>query len=103
MNTVKLTLNGKKYTKTAPTVEDWLFNLSITDKIESKNVLADTSAAQATLEVVARYLKVSVEDIMAYGDLQEVMEAYNAIQKNLLLAFAKATEIWEKNVEAPAP
>lgn len=103
MLTVKLTLKGKEHTKLAPTVEDWLFNLKISETIEGKNVLSDTAAAQATIEVVARYLKVSVEDIMAYGELQEVMEAYHAIQKNLLLAFVKATEIWEKNVGTPAP
>mgnify|MGYP001187780886 CR=1 FL=1 len=102
MKQVKLDLNGKEYTKLAPTIEDWLFNLEIEPRIEGKNLIADANAAQAAIEVVAKYLHVGVEDITAYGDLLATLEAYHTIQQNIVKAFLKAQEIWGKNVETPA-
>jgi hypothetical protein len=102
MERVKLDLGGTEYTKEAPTIEDWLFNLEISPRIEGKNLLSDADAALAAVEVVAKYLHVSVEEAIAYGDLLATLEAYHTIQKNIVTAFAQAHEVWGKNVDAPA-
>jgi hypothetical protein len=101
MNNVKLTIGDKEYSKLAPTIEDWLFNLDISPKIEGKNLIADPVAAKAAVDVVAEYLHIPGDE-MDKADLLETLEAYHTIQKNIVKAFIKAQEVWGKNVDAPA-
>lgn len=100
MRNVSLTIEDKTYSKTAPTIEDWLFNLEISPKIEGKNLIGDPEAAQAAIDVVAEYLHIPHED-MSKSDLLAALEAYHTIQINIVKAFMKAQEVWGKKKAGP--
>ena len=100
MKPVKLILNGKEYTKGKPAIGDWYDYLDILPKIQDKNILQDKEAGQIVLEYVAKSMKIEIDDILEYGDLQEVMTAYHRINRNILAAFEAAMGEWG-NAEAP--
>lgn len=101
MKEIKLKLNGKEYIKGAPTVDDWFLTLGATEKIGTKNAITDPEAANAVIGLVASYMKISIDDIRKDGNLEEIISVYHTMQKNILEAFTKASEVWGKNAETP--
>jgi hypothetical protein len=101
MQPVNLILNGKEYSKLRPTVADWFNYLDISPRVEGQNVLTNKDAALAALELVSKYLEVSVEDIQKHGFIDDAMVAFNMAQKNIIEAFSSANSVWGKNVETP--
>ena len=101
MREVKLVLAGKEYIKLKPAVGDWLNNLGAAEKIEGKNLLIDKTAVEMVFELLASYLNAPIELLKSHDDLQELLTAYNIMEKTNLEVFAKSQEVWGKNAQTP--
>ena len=106
MKEVKVSIGGKEYSKTRPTVLDlrrmaeYQEAMQFTDengKIRRKNVAVDKEAQKATFRFVAGYVGAPSENVRDDDDLFEIFSAMRDIDNNI--AEALTGESMEKNGE----
>ena len=90
MKQVKLTINGKEYSKAEPDIQDWFDNIDVQDKIAEG--LNTKEGSMAYFKVVSSYLSIPQAEMMKHGKLSEVTAAYKAINENLLECFGVTDE-----------
>ena len=81
-------INGKKHTKTKPTLNDYRRLLEYNKRNEGKSFLSDSTPIEEALELIAEWFgDVSISDIEATLDLQEIFDLYRQIESNVTEVF----------------
>ena len=90
MKKVSLTVNGKSYEKTNPTVKDWFDQQDMLTATQGKNIITDKESGLSVINAVALFLGISADEIMeANIDLETLIKAYQTIQGNIIECFIK--------------
>lgn len=105
MKEVKITINGKEYKKTRPTLLDLrrmaeyqkAMQVKKDGKILRKNIAVDEDALNATLKFIVSFVGAEGVTLGDDTDLLEVFEAMRTIDKNIAEALTGTND--EKNAE----
>ena len=106
MKEVKITINGKEYAKTRPTVLDlrrmaeYQKAMQFTDdsgKVTRRNIAVDEEAQKATFKFIAEFVGAPEAKIADNADLFELFEAMMTIDANIAEALLGTRR--EKNAE----
>lgn len=90
MKEVKLTLNGKNYVKSEPTVQDWYDSMDATEPLKAG--VGTKKGLEAYFNVVSKYLGAPIEEIRKHEKLKDVTDAFQQINANLSECFYGSEE-----------
>ena len=103
MKKVSLTVNGKSYEKTNPTVKDWFDQQEMLTATQGKNIIIDKDSSESVIQAVALFLGTTSDEIVTANiDLEELINAYQTIQANILECFIKPAALKAKSDETKA-
>lgn len=91
MKTVKITLNDKVYEKSEPSIKDWYDNIDARE-VAKPGVIGTKKGADMYFNVVAKYLHAELFEIIKYGKLKEITDAYKTINANVIECFGEDTD-----------
>ena len=91
---ISITVDGKKYSKKAPTVKDWHDHLGRMDDTQDKNFFTDGEMYETVCDAVKTYLDIPAEASLEKVPFANLMKAYKGIQKELVDAMSESQAVW---------